>query len=161
MYNFLLLSTSILCAKFLDFFSLFYLILEIFTFKKEDFLSLSARSRREGRSVGKNLEGIEQSLEDGSRNRTHNQGITRPRMKPLHHEDKVAISNTFCGFYSARHTGRRKTIVIKGFVLWMKMLSLLHQEINDSYIKPTYFDRKRKGPVLKHEKDSYYLWKTW
>ena len=161
MYNFLLLSTSILCAKFLDFFSLFYLILEIFTFKKEDFLSLSPRSRREWHSVGKNLEGIEQSLEDGSRNRTHNQGITRPRMKPLHHEDKVAISNTFCGFYSARHTGRGKTIVFKGFVLWMKTPSLLYQEINDSYIKPTYFDWQRKGPVLNIRRIPYFLWKTW
>ena len=113
MYNFLLLSTSILCAKFLDFFSLFYLILEIFTFKKEDFLSLSARSRREGHSVGKNLEGIEQSLEDGSRNRTHNQGITRPRMKPLHHEDKVAMSINFCGFYSACHTRREKQLSLR------------------------------------------------
>ena len=86
-------------------------------FKKEDFLSLSARSRGEGHSVGKNLEGIEQSLEDGSRNRTHNQGITRPRIKPLHHEDKVAMSIIFCGFYSACHTGIGKTIVFKGFVL--------------------------------------------
>ena len=86
-------------------------------FKKEDFLSLNARSRRKGRSVGKNLEGIEQSLEDGSRNRTHNQGITRPRMKPLHHEDKVAMSINFCGFYSGRHKGGGKTIVFKGFVL--------------------------------------------
>ena len=160
MYNFLLLSTSILCAKFLDFFSLFYLILEIFTFKKEDFLSLSARSRREGRSVGKSLEGIEQSLEDGSRNRTHNQGITRPRMKPLHHEDKVVMSITFCSFYSACHTGRGKTIVSKGFVLWIKTLSLLHQEIIDSFIKPTYFDWQRKGPVLNIRWIPYFLWKT-
>ena len=56
-------------------------------------------------------------------------------MKPLHHEDKVAMSINFCGFYSAHHKGGGKTIVFKGFVLWMKMLSLLHQEINDSYIE--------------------------
>ena len=46
-------------------------------------------------------EGIEQSMDDGSGNRTHDRWTTRPGIKPLHHEDKIALSMNFPGFYSA------------------------------------------------------------
>ena len=45
--------------------------------------------------------GIEQSRADGSRNRTQDQWTTRQRIKPLHHEDKIALSIKFRWFYSA------------------------------------------------------------
>ena len=49
----------------------------------------------------KKEEGIEQSMADGRGNRTHDRWTTRPGIKPLHHEDKIALSMKFPGFYSA------------------------------------------------------------
>ena len=49
----------------------------------------------------KKEKGIEQRIDDGSGNRTQDRWTTRPRIKPLHHEDKIALSMKFPGFYSA------------------------------------------------------------
>ena len=57
---------------------------------------------------------IERSRDDGSGNRTQDQWTTRPRIKPLHHEDKIALSIKFCGFYSAC-TRRGKFIKVVNF----------------------------------------------
>ena len=41
------------------------------------------------------------SIDDLSRDRTQDQWTTRQAIIPLHHEDKIALSMKFCGFYSA------------------------------------------------------------
>ena len=64
----------------------------------------------------KNGKGIEQSMDNGSGNRTHDRWTTRPGIKPLHHEDKIALSMKFCGFYSA--CARRENI---GFIMNWKV----------------------------------------